>query len=142
VICFDERPCQLLSDLMAPIGMKPGSMKKLDYHYQRNGTCNLLLACEPLQGLRYILVCERRTKMEYAQFMKDIAEKQYGDAEKIVVVQDNRNTHSAGALYEAFDAETARRLARKFEFHYTPKKASWLNMAKIEIGAFSEQCLL
>ena len=141
LICFDERPCQLLGDVMAPIPMKPGSAKKLDYHYERKGTCNLFLACEPLQGQRYVQVWESRTKVEYAQFMKDLADKHYPDAEKIVVVQDNLSTHSAGAFYEAFDAETARRLARKFEFHYTPNKASWLNMAEIEIGALSKQCL-
>ena len=96
------------------------------------GTCNILLACEPLQGVRYVVARERRTKKEYAHFMKDLADK-YPDAEKIVVVQDNLNTHSAGAFYETFDAETARPLARKFEFHFTPKKASWLNVAEIKI---------
>ena len=140
VVCFDERPCQLIGDIMVPIPMKPGSAKKMDYHYERNGTCNILLACEPLQGVRYVVVSERRTKVEYAHFMKDLADK-YPDAEKIAVVQDNLNTHSAGAFYETFDAETARQLARKFEFHFTPKKASWLNMAEIEIAAFSKQCL-
>ena len=141
VVCFDERPCQLLGDIMAPIPMKPGSVKKLDYHYERNGTCNILLVCEPLRGWRQVDVCEKRTKAEYAHFMKELADRSYPEAEKIVVVQDNLNTHSAGAFYEAFDAETARRLARKFEFHYTPKKASWLNMAEIEIAALSKQCL-
>ncbi len=141
VVCFDERPCQLLGDVMAPIAMKPASVKKLDEHYKRNGTCSVLLACEPLKGFRYLEATSTRTKRDYALFMKELAEEHYPNAEKIILVQDNLNTHAAGSFYETFDAETARRLRKRFEFHYTPKKASWLNMAEIEFSALSKQCL-
>ena len=141
VVCFDERPCQLLGDLKEPIPMKPGSAKKVDYHYKRNGTCSALVACEPLRGWRKVVPSEQRTKRDYAQFMKELVERDYPQAEKIIVVQDNLNTHTPGAFYENFDAERARRLARKLEFHFTPKKASWLNMAEVEISALSKQCL-
>ena len=141
LVCFDERPCQLLGDMMAPIPMKPASVKKLDEHYKRNGTCSVLLACEPLKGFRYLEVRETRTRRDYGLFMKELAEKQYPHAEKIILVQDNLNTHGAGSFYETFDAETARQLRKRFEFHYTPKKASWLNMAEIEFSALSKQCL-
>lgn len=141
VVCFDERPCQLLADVLAPIAMKPGSAKKLDEHYQRNGTCTVLMACEPLKGSRVVETKQRRTKQEYALFLKYLSDVHYPDAEKILFVQDNLNTYGGGALYETFDAETARRLTRHYEFHYTPKKASWLNMAEIELSALSKQCL-
>jgi hypothetical protein len=141
VVCFDERPCQLLGEVKEPIPMKPGSAKKIDYHYKRNGTCSALVACEPLRGWRTVVPSDQRTKQDYAKFMKELVEKQYPDAEKVIVVQDNLNTHTAGSFYESFDAETARKLARKLEFHYTPKKASWLNMAEVEISALSKQCL-
>jgi hypothetical protein len=141
VVCFDERPCQLLADVLAPIAMKPGSAKKLDEHYQRKGTCTVLMACEPLKGFRIVETKQRRTKQDYALFLKDLSDDHYPDAEKILLVQDNLNTHGAGSFYETFDAETARRLTRRYEFHYTPKKASWLNMAEIELSALSKQCL-
>lgn len=141
VVCFDERPCQLLADVMAPIAMKPGSVKKLDEHYKRKGTCSVLLACQPLKGSRVLETKQTRTKRDYALFLKDLADNHYPDAEQIVLVQDNLNTHGAGSFYETFDAETARRLTRRYEFHYTPKKASWLNMAEIEFSALSKQCL-
>jgi hypothetical protein len=117
LVCFDERPCQLLADVLAPISMKPGSARKLDEHYRRNGTCTVLMACEPLKGFRVVETRERRTKQQYAQFLKGLADVHYPDAEKIVLVQDNLNTHGPGAIYEAFDAETARCLTRRFEFH-------------------------
>jgi len=141
VVCFDERPCQLLGEVKEPIPMKAGRVKKIDYHYKRNGTCSALVACEPLQGWRMVVPSDRRTKHDYARFMKQLLEEHYRDAEKVIVVQDNLNTHTAGAFYESFDPETARRLARKLEFHYTPKKASWLNMAEVEISTMSKQCL-
>jgi hypothetical protein len=141
VVCFDERPCQLLGDVKEPIPMKAGSAKKIDYHYKRNGTCSALVACEPLRGWRMVIPSDRRAKQDYARFMKDLVQEQYPDVEKVIVVQDNLNTHTAGSFYETFDAETARRLTRKLEFHYTPKKASWLNMAEVEISAMSKQCL-
>ena len=141
VICFDERPCQLLGDLIAPLPMKPGSVRKEDYHYKREGTCCLLIAFEPLTGRRIVQVRSHRTKCDYAQFMKTLIEKHYPNVDYIRLVQDNLNTHSAGAFYETFDPETAHALKNKLEYHYTPKKASWLNMVEIELSILSKQCL-
>lgn len=140
VICFDERPCQLLGDILTPIPMKPGHVKRQDYHYKRNGTCVVLMAVEPLAGQRIAKVTEQRTKEDYAHFMKDVAS-HYPDAEKIVLVQDNLNTHNPSSFYEVFDAPEAFALSQRFEMVYTPKKASWLNMAEIELSALSKQCL-
>lgn len=140
LICFDERPCQLISDVVVPIPMKPGSPKKEDYEYGRNGTCCILIAFEPLTGKRIISVKEHRTNVDYADFMKILAQ-HYPDAETIVLVQDNLNTHKPGSFYDAFPPEEAFELAKRFEFHYTPKKGSWLNMVEIEISALSKQCL-
>lgn len=140
VICFDERPCQLLGDTIVPIPMKPGSPRKEDYEYERNGTCCVFMAFEPLAGRRIVSVKERRTKIDYAEFMMDLAN-QYPDAEKIIVVQDNLNTHTMGSFYDAMPPDDAFKLAKRFEFHYTPKKGSWLNMAEIELSALSKQCL-
>jgi hypothetical protein len=140
LICFDERPCQLINDVVAPIPMKPGNPKKEDYEYGRNGTCCIFMAIEPLAGKRITSVKEHRTKVDYADFMKMLAQ-HYPDAESIVLVQDNLNTHKPGSFYDAFPPEEAFELAKRFEFHYTPKKGSWLNMAEIEISALSKQCL-
>lgn len=139
VICMDERPCQLIGDIVTPIPMKPGKPKKEDNEYERNGTCSVFIACEPLTGWRYLEVRKRRTKMDYAEFMEKVSE-QY-DAAVMRVVQDNLNTHTYGSLYERFDPEKARNLKNRFEFHYTPKKGSWLNMAEIELSALARQCL-
>jgi hypothetical protein len=140
VVCFDERPCQLLGDVLMPIPMKPGRVERQDYHYKRNGTCVALMAVEPLAGRRIVNVTEQKTKKDYATFMKALAVS-YPDAEKIVLVQDNLNTHNPSSLYEAFPAAEAFALAQRFEMVYTPKKASWLNMAEIELSALSKQCL-
>ena len=140
VICFDERPCQLIGDAIIPIPIKPGSPKKEHYEYIRNGTCCIFLAFEPRAGKRIVCVKERRTKVDYADFMKMLVH-HYPDAETILLVQDNLNTHTAGSFYEALSAEEAFELAKRFEFHYTPKKGSWLNMAEIELSALSKQCL-
>jgi len=140
VVCFDERPCQLLGDVLMPIPMKPGRVERQDYEYKRNGTCVVLMAVEPLAGRRIITVTERRTKKDYAEFMKALAAS-YPAAEKIVLVQDNLNTHNPSSFYEAFPAAEAFALAQRFEMIYTPKKASWLNMAEIELSALSKQCL-
>jgi hypothetical protein len=140
VVCFDERPCQLLGDILMPIPMKPGRVKRQDYEYERNGTCVVLMAVEPLAGRRVITVTERRTKKDYAEFIKALAAS-YPDANKIVLVQDNLNTHNPSSFYEAFPANEAFALAQRFEMVYTPKKASWLNMAEIELSALSKQCL-
>jgi len=140
VICFDERPCQLIGDAIIPIPMKPGSPKKEHYEYIRNGTCCVFLAFEPLAGKRLICVKERRTMVDYADFMRLLAD-QYPEAETILLVQDNLNTHTAGSFYNALPPEDAFQFARRFEYHYTPKKGSWLNMAEIELSALSKQCL-
>ena len=134
VICVDERPCQLIGNIVVPIPMKPGSPKKIDYHYKRNGTCSVFVAVEPLTGFRHIQVKKQRTKKEYFEFMKSLAE-------KIVIIQDNLNTHNASSFYENTTPEKAFKLMKIFEMCFTPKKASWLNMAEIEISALSKQCL-
>jgi hypothetical protein len=140
VVCFDERPCQLLGDVLMPIPMKPGRVERQDYHYKRHGTCAVLMAVEPLAGRRRVNVTEQKTKKDYAQFMKTLAAS-YPDAEKIVLVQDNLNTHNPSSFYEVFPAAEAFALAQRFEMVYTPKKASWLNMAEIELSVLSKQCL-
>ena len=140
VVCFDERPCQLLGDVWMPIPMKPGRVERQDYHYERHGTCVVLMAVEPLAGHRIVNVTEQKTKKDYAEFMKDLSH-HYSDADKIILVQDNLNTHNPSSFYEVFDAPEAFALSQRFEMVYTPKKASWLNMAEIELSALSKQCL-
>ena len=140
VVCFDERPCQLLGDVLMPIPMKPGRVERHDYEYERNGTCVVLMAVEPLAGRRISKVTAQRTKKDYAEFMKNLAAS-YPAAEKIVLVQDNLNTHNPSSFYEIFPAAEAFALTQRFEMVYTPKKASWLNMAEIELSALSKQCL-
>lgn len=140
VICFDERPCQLLSDVVMPIPMKPGRIERQDYHYKRNGTAVVLMAVEPLAGRRIANIRERKTKKDYAEFMKTLTA-HYPQAEKIILVQDNLNTHNPSSFYETLDAQEAFELSQRFEFVYTPKKASWLNMVEIELSALSKQCL-
>jgi len=120
--------------------MKAGSVQKEDYQYKRNGTCSILSAIEPLAGRRLVQVRKQRKKQDYAEFMKLLAHK-YSKAKKIILVQDNLNTHNPGSFYEAFSAPDAFRLTERFEMVYTPKKASWLNMAEIEFSALSKQCL-
>lgn len=140
VLCFDERPCQLIGDRLVPLPMQPGKAARQDYQYERHGTCCLLIAVEPLTGFRFAQVRQQRTKEDYAAFMQALVA-HYPEAEKIRLVQDNLNTHTAGAFYQAFEVETARQLARKFEYYYTPPHGSWLNMAEIELSAISKQCL-
>jgi len=140
VICFDERPCQLLGNIFQPIAMKPGCIEREDYHYKRYGTCVVLMAIEPLAGYRIVKVTEQRTKKDYAKFMKNLV-LSYPKAEKIILVQDNLNTHNPSSFYEVFEAPEAFALSKRFEMIYTPKKASWLNMAEIELSALSKQCL-
>lgn len=140
IVCFDERPCQLIDDVIAPIPMKKGQVLHQDHHYKRNGTCCVLIAIEPLAGKRIVAIKERKTKKDYADFMKQI-EKKYHKADKIVLVQDNLNTHTPSSFYEAFSPEYAFWLTQRFQMVYTPKKASWLNMAEIELSALSKQCL-
>ena len=140
VVCFDERPCQLLGDVLVPIPMKPGRVERQDYHYKRNGTCVVLMAVEPLAGYRLVKVTKRKSKKDYAEFMKSLVSR-YPDAEKIILVQDNLNTHNPSSFYENLNAPQAFALSQRFEMVYTPKKASWLNMAEIELSALSKQCL-
>lgn len=140
VICFDERPSQLIGDVIMPISMKPKKVQRQDYHYKRNGTCCVMVAIEPLAGKRIIEVKERKTKKDYALFMKKV-EKAYPKAKKIILVQDNLNTHNPSSFYETFQAQEAFCLSQRFQMAYTPKKASWLNMAEIELSALSKQCL-
>lgn len=121
--------------------MKPGCPKREDYHYQRNGTCVIFIAVEPLAGRRVIEVREQKTKRDYAEFMRRLAQQYYKEAEKVVIVQDNLNTHNPSSFYEVFEAQEAFELSKRFEMVYTPKKASWLNMAEIELSALSKQCL-
>ena len=140
VICFDERPCQLISNILEPLGMEPGKVQREDYHYKRNGICCVLMAVEPLAGNRIAKVTKQKTKRDYALFMQGLEQK-YSKAEKITIVQDNLNTHNPSSFYEVFEPEEAFRLSQRFEMIYTPKKASWLNMAEIELSALSKQCL-
>ena len=141
VVNFDERPCQLIGDVVQPLPLQPGKVVREDYEYERNGVCNLFVALEPLKGKRVCSVFQNRTGIEYAMFMKMISELHYPDAEKIVIIQDNLSTHNPGSFYKAFGPEQANRLADRFEFHHTPKKAGWLNMAEIELSVISKQCL-
>ena len=140
-ICIDERPCQLLGDVIAPLPPKPGKVAKQDYEYERNGTACVLLAYNLETGQRYTQVLPRRTKVDYARFVAAAIERWCPTAARVRLIQDNLNTHTAGAFYQAFDAPTARRLVQRLEFHYTPKHASWLNMAEIEFSALARQCL-
>jgi len=140
VVCFDERPCFLIGDIVKGIAMKSGQVAKEHYAYSKNGSCSLLAMIEPKTGKRYVQIRRKRRKKEFAKFMKRLAEL-YPNAEKIVVVLDNLNTHNFSAFYENFDAQQAADLMDRFEFVYTPKSASWLNMIEIEFSALSRQCL-
>jgi hypothetical protein len=139
-ICVDERPCQLIDDVLMPLPMQPGKPKREGYQYQRNGVCTVFIAFEPLTGRRLVQVRKRRTKQDYAAFMKYVAG-HYPEAEQILVIQDNLNTHNPGSFYAAFKPQEAFVLAQRFEMHYTPAKASWLNMVEIELSILAKQCL-
>lgn len=140
VICMDETPRQLIRETRMPIPARPGQLERHDYEYERCGVCNVFMASEPLAGTRMTKVTERKTKVDWAQFLHDIAER-YPVAKKITLVMDNLNTHSPGALYEAFPADKAKALWDRFEFVYTPKHGSWLNVAEIELNVMISQCL-
>jgi len=141
VVCMDESPKQLIKETRMPIAMKPGQEARIDFEYERCGVANIFLASEPLKGKRYVEVTERKTKIDWAEFIKKIADDWYKDAEKIILVMDNLATHKASALYEAFLPEEAKRIWDRFEFIYTPKHGSWLNMAEIELNVLMGQCL-
>jgi DDE superfamily endonuclease len=140
-VCMDETSKQLLSDVREPLPAQPGKPQRIDYEYQREGVADLFMFFEPLVGKRFVKVTDQRTRKDWAQAMKELADEIYPQAEKIVIVMDNLNTHSAISFYETFEAEEARRLTNRFEFHYTPKHGSWLNMAEIELGILIRQCL-
>jgi hypothetical protein len=141
VICMDEASRQLIGEITHPLPRGAGQPRKVDYEYVRNGVCNQLVVCEPLRGWRRIQLRERRTKKDWARCIRELVEVHYPQARKIRLVLDNLNTHAGGSLYETFPAAQARWLAERLEFHYTPKHASWLNMAEIEIRILSQQCL-
>ena len=141
VVCFDERPCQLIGDVRDPLPMKPGQVERFDSEYERGGVCWVFMSFEPLSGWRELTFTERRRKREFAHRMRRLAEEVYPQAQKIRVVLDNLSTHTAAAFYEIFSAEVARDLARRIEFHYTPVHGSWLNMVEVEISVLVRQCL-
>lgn len=141
VVCFDEKPLQLLADTRESRPVRPGQPALRDHEYKRQGTANIFMTVEPLAGWRQVDVTEQRTKLDFAAQMQQLVDVHYRDAGCIRVVMDNLNTHKPASLYDAFPAAEALRLLRRLEFHYTPKHASWLNMAEIEIGVLSRQCL-
>ena len=132
---------QLIAETRVPIPAKPGRPKRYDYEYQRNGTANLFMMFAPLEGWRHVEVTDRHTAVDYAQILKDLSDKHFPNVSQIMLVQDNLNTHKPASLYEAFPAAEARRLVERFEWHYTPKHGSWLDMAESELGVVSSQCL-
>ena len=140
VLCFDERPCFLIGDVITPVPAEPGKVAKEDYMYEKLGCCAVLFAIEPLTGRRFVKVAERRTAAEYTAFMQEIDEA-YPEAEQISVIQDNLNTHHGGSFYKFMAPEAAHRLVGRVEWVFTPKHASWLNMAELEFSAMSRQCL-
>ncbi len=141
VICFDETSKQLVEELRPRLAAASGKVERFDYEYKRGGVANLFMMCEPKRGWRHIEVTERHTKRDFAEQMKWLVEEAFPEAAKIRLVMDNLATHSRGAVYERFEPEEARQILRKLEFHYTPKHASWLNMAEIEFSVLARQCL-
>jgi hypothetical protein len=141
VVCVDETSKQLIAETRAPIPTKPGHPARHDYEYERNGTTNLFMMFAPLEGWRHVECTDRHTAVDYAQVLKDLYDTHFAKATKIVLVQDNLNTHKPASLYEAFPAAEARRLVERFEWHYTPKHGSWLDMAESELSVLSGQCL-
>jgi hypothetical protein len=140
-VCLDEASKQLVGETAEPIPAEPGQPERFDYEYVRNGTANLFMLSEPLAGWRHVMVTERRTARDFAEVLRWLAEDVYPDAEKVVLVMDNLNTHKLASLYEAFPPDQARRLAERFEVHHTPKHGSWLNVAEIELSVLARQCL-
>jgi DDE superfamily endonuclease len=141
LVCVDEASKQLLAETRTPIPMQPGRVVRADYEYQRHGTNNLFMVFAPLEGRRQVTVTDRRTAVDYARLLKDLADQQFPKAKQIILVQDNLNTHQPGSLYEAFPPREARRLVERFEWHYTPRHGSWLNLAESELAVLAKQCL-
>jgi hypothetical protein len=140
LVCVDESSKQLIKETRTAIPMKSGRPARYDYEYERNGTANLFMMFAPLEGWRHVKVTDRHTAVDYAHVLKELSDIRFPDAEKIILVQDNLNTHTPASLYEAFPAEEARRLVERFEWHYTPKHGSWLNLAESELAVLSSQC--
>ena len=141
MVCLDEQSKQLIRETRTPIPASPGQPERVDYEYERNGTANLFMTFEPLAGRRRVTVTDRRTKVDFAQVIRELVDEQYPKAEKVVLVMDNLNTHKLSSLYDAFAPEEARRLIGRLEVHHTPKHGSWLNMAETELSVLSRQCL-
>ena len=141
LVCLDETSKQLVAETRTPIPMQPGQPARHDYEYERRGTANLFMLFAPLEGWRHVEVTDRRTAIDYAKILKDLSDIHFAKADKIVLVQDNLNTHTPASLYEAFSPAEARRLAERFEWHSTPKHGSWLDMAESELAVLSSQCL-
>ena len=140
-LCFDERPCQLLDDILVPLAAKPGQVAKQDYEYERKGTACVLAAYAIDEGQRHVVVRAQRTKLDYAEFMYRVVFEWYPQAARIHLIQDNLNTHRMGSFYERYDAKTAFVMQQKLVFHYTPLHGSWLNMIELEFAALTKQCL-
>jgi transposase len=140
-VCMDETSKQMLRDARAALSMAPGRTRREDYEYERGGVANVFMFMEPLTGRRWVDITEQRTKVDWAHRIEELVDERYPQAERIVLVMDNLNTHSPASLYEAFEPEKARRLCEKLEIHYTPKHGSWLNMAEIELSVLSRRCL-
>ena len=141
LVCLDESSKQLIRETRPLLGMKPGRPARQDYEYERNGTANLFMLLAPLEGWRHVKITDRRTTIDYAHVLKELSDIHFLHAAKIVLVQDNLNTHGPAALYEAFPAPEARRLVTRFEWHYSPKHGSWLDLAQSELGHLAKQCL-
>ena len=141
LICMDEASRQLLADVRPSEPAQPGRAGRVDAEYRREGVRDLFLFCEPLVGWRHVRVTERRTRVDWAEAIKDLVDNRYPEAERIVLIMDNLNTHTPGSLYEAFTPAEAKRIADRLEIHYTPKHGSWLNIAEIELSVLSRQCL-
>ena len=141
VVCMDEKPYQLLGEAREPLPMRPGNDQKIDSEYVRNGTCSIFAFVEPLGGTHHVSVHEHRTATDWAMEIKYLSDEMFPDAEKIILVMDNLNTHKAASLYKTFPPEEARRIMRRLESHYTPKHGSWLDIAEIELNVMTRQCL-
>lgn len=141
VVCMDEQPTQLIKETRVPLPLSPGTPARFDYEYERNGTANNFMFTEPLGDWRRVSVRERKTKLDWAAEIKHLLDVEYPKVEAVVLVMDNLNTHTPGALYDAFPPQEARRLLDRLEIHYTPKHGSWLNIAEIELSVFTRQCL-
>ena len=140
VVCLDESAKQLVADLHPPLPAEPGKPQRVDDHYERHGTANLFLACEPLRGWREVRVTARRTQRDWALLVQELVDVHYPDAARVVLVMDNLNTHRPASLYEAFEPAEAKRIWDRLELHYTPKHGSWLNIAECELSVLSRQC--